>query len=82
MLLLAWLGAGWSFFPIVIRKLHPDQRSFLNRIRHLERAPAQLLEELGHGQEIVDSSKLEGSLLDAFHEAASSESDTESDDSL
>ena len=79
-LLLAWLGAGWSFFPIVLRKLSRDQGAVLNRLRHLERSPAQLLSEFGYGQEIVGTTELESALLEAFEEAASSESESESAD--
>lgn len=79
-LLLSWLGAGWSFFPIVLskdkEKFNRDQRKALNT-QCFKRDPKDL--PTIFNREILRPSELDAALLEAFEEVASSESGDESD---
>ena len=62
LLILSWLGAGWSHIVIVLSNLDSDQRKAL-RTKCLMKPPKKVSEIFG---EVLRSSELDAALLEAF----------------
>ena len=61
-LILSWLGAGWSHLVIILANLNSDQRAAL-RTKCLMKPPKKVSEIFG---KILRSGELEAALLEAF----------------